>query len=140
MRREEISFKIDTTPEKYFHQLIEILSVFSPFNKMRIRQRQVFAEILYQFYIYRNESELVRERIVFDHKTRSEIAEKIGITKGNLYNIYKELRQLDILTKDGINKKYKFDYLDKKRITFEFKGSGQEALQGNTESDSKSGN
>lgn len=119
-----VSFNVDTDPERYFHQLIEILKVFVPFNQLRKRQREVFAEILYQFYVFRNESEEVRERLVFDHKTKEAIATKLGITKGNLYNIYKELRQLDLLTKDGINKKYQYGYLQVSGITFTFKESG----------------
>jgi hypothetical protein len=61
---------------------------------------------------------------VFDHKTKEAIAAKLGITKGNLYNIYKELRQLDLLTKDGINDKYRYGYLQVSKITFAFKESG----------------
>lgn len=121
-----ISYNINTTPEKYFHQLIEILKVFPPFNQLRKRQRQVFAEILYQFHIYKNESNEIAERIVFDYKTKEDIAKRLNITKGNLYNIYKELRKLDLLTKDGINDKYKFKYLQFRGITFKFLEQGSD--------------
>ena len=50
-----LTFKIETEPEKYFHQLIEILKVFPPFNKLRKRQREVFGEILYHNHYFRNE-------------------------------------------------------------------------------------
>jgi predicted transcriptional regulator len=116
-----ISFNVETTPEKYFHQLVEILKIFPPFNELRKRQREAFAEILYQFYIFRDESEKVRERLVFDHKTKEEIAKRLDISKGNLYNIYKELRQLNLLTKDGINPKFKYGYLQFSEIAFKFK-------------------
>lgn len=115
-----VSFNVDTNPEKYFHQVVEILKIFPPFNQLRKRQREAFAEILYQFHIYRNEGEDVRERLVFDYKTKEEIAIRLGISKGNLYNIYKELRQLNLLTKDGINKKFKIGYLQYPAITFKF--------------------
>ena len=119
-----VSYNVTTKPEKYFYQLIEILKIFPPFNKLRKREREVFAEILYQFYIYRDESEDVKERLVFDYKTKEEIARKLKITKGNLYNIYKELRQHDLLTKDGINKKYKYNYFQFSGITFKFRQEG----------------
>jgi len=118
-----VSFKIDTTPEKYFHQLIEILKVFPPFDKLRKRQRQVFAEILYEFYIVRSENEDIKERLVFDYKTKENIATRLEITKGNLYNIYKELRQLKLLTKDGINPKFRYNYMQFGDIGFKFTDS-----------------
>lgn len=118
-----VSFKVETKPEKYFHQLIEILKVFPPFDKLRKRQREVFAEILYEFYLVRSENDQVKERLVFDYKTKENIATRLNITKGNLYNIYKELRQLNLLTKDGINPKFKYGYLQFSSITFNFEDS-----------------
>lgn len=117
-----LTFKINTEPEKYFHQLIEILKIFPPFDKLRRRQREVFAEILLQFHKYKNENEDVSTRLVFDYKTKEEIALKVGISKGNLYNIYKELRQFGVLTKDGINPKFKYKYLQHEGINFKFIG------------------
>jgi len=125
---DSVSFKIDTNPEKYFHQLVEILRIFPPFDQLRKRQREVFAEILYQFHIFREyKSDDVRDKLVFDYKVKAEIATRLNITKGNLYNIYKELRQLNLLTKDGINRKFRFDYLQYTSITFKFE-SDQEDL------------
>ncbi len=115
-----VSFNVDTNPEKYFHQVVEILKIFPPFNQLRKRQRETFAEILYQFHVYRNETEAVRERLVFDYKTKEEIASRLGISKGNLYNIYKELRQLNLLTKEGINEKFQIEFMQYPAITFKF--------------------
>lgn len=115
-----VSFNVETNPEIYFHQVVEILKIFPPFNQLRKRQREAFAEILYQFYVYREETESSRERLVFDYKTKEEIATRLNISKGNLYNIYKELRQLNLLTKDGINKNFKIGYMQYPAITFKF--------------------
>lgn len=117
-------FNVNTDPEKYFYQLIEVLKVFPPFLGLRKRQREVFAEILYQFHLYKNENKEVMSRLVFDKKTKEDIADKLNINKGNLYNIYKELRQQGLLTKEGINEKYKFKYLQYPEITFRFKEKG----------------
>jgi len=116
-----LTFNIETEPEKYFHQVIEILKIFPPFSKLRKRQREVFAEILYHNYIFRNENEEVTERLVFDYKTKGQIATKIGISKANLYNIYKELRQFDLLTKDGINPKFRYKYFQYPELKFKFR-------------------
>lgn len=135
-----LSYKITTNPEKYFNQLVEILKVFPPFSNLRKRQREVFAEILYQFYIYRSENQDVRQRIVFDHKTKEEIAKKLNISKGNLYNIYKELRQQNLLDKNGINKRYLYEFFQFGGINFRFEQerSTEKEVRRNSGSDSES--
>jgi hypothetical protein len=115
-----VSFNVDTNPEKYFHQLVEILKVFPPFSQLRKKEREVFAEILYQLYLFREESMTARIRIVFDYKTKEEIATRLKISKANLYNIYKGLRQVNLLTKEGINKKFAIGYMQYPAITFKF--------------------
>jgi len=116
-------FKIDTNPEKYFHQLIEVLRVFAPFNGLRKRQREVFAEILYYNHKFSGNGREVASRLVFDFKTREEISSKLKISKANLYNIYKELRQVGLLLKDQdeINPKFKYSYMQYPTIEFKFK-------------------
>lgn len=127
-----MKFNIETSPEKYFPQLVEILKIFPPFTSLRKRQREVFAEILYYNHILHNEDETITNRLVFDYKTKASIADKLKISKANLYNIYNELRQADLLTRDGINSKYKFKYLQYPEITFVFKGknSSEQDIQG----------
>lgn len=129
---DSLKFSVDTTPEKYFHQLIEILRIISPFDQLRRRQREVFAEILYQFYLYRKEEEEERDRIVFDRETKEQIASRLGISIGNLYNIYKELRKVKLLTRDGINKQYRFEYLKYKDVTYRLRerNNNREVIRG----------
>lgn len=117
---------IETTPEKYFHQLVEIFKVFAPFNRLRKRQREVFAEILYYNHKFSGDDETITNRLVFDFKTREEISIKLGISKANLYNIYKELRQEGLLLKDKdeINPTVKYKYMQYPKIEFKFKPKG----------------
>jgi hypothetical protein len=128
-----LKFNIKTEPEKYFHQLIEVLIVFAPFNQLRKRERDVFGAMLYQLHlINKNGGD---ESQLFDYKVKEEIAMSVGISKANLYNIYKELRQHGLLTKDEINQKYKFRFLQHKEISFRFSGisdNGQ-GVQRNTQ-------
>jgi hypothetical protein len=53
---------------------------------------------------------------------KEEIAVSVGISKANLYNIHKELRQHDLLDNNEINPKYKFTYLQHREISFRFRG------------------
>ena len=115
-------FNIVTEPEKYFHQLIEVLRVFAPFNTLRKRERDVFGAMLYQLHLIEKDGRSVEE--LFDYRVKEEIAASVGISKANLYNIYKELRQHQLLTKNEINEKYRFKYLEHKEITFKFGGRG----------------
>ena len=117
-----LKFNIPTEPEKYFHQLIEVLKVFAPFNKLRKRERDVFSAILYQLHLIEQNGKPVE--YLFDYKVKEEIAASVGISKANLYNIYKELRQHELITKDGVNQKYRIKYLQHNEITFVFKGKG----------------
>lgn len=116
-----LTFNVPTKPEKYFHQLMEILKVFAPFNELRKRERDVFGTILYQLHLLEQAKDPEAEVSLFDYKVKEEIASSVGISKANLYNIYKELRQHDILIKDGINPKYRFRYMQYPQITFKFR-------------------
>lgn len=117
-----LKFNIVTEPEKYFHQLIEVLRVFAPFNELRKRERDVFGAMLYQLHLIEQNNEPPEK--LFDYRVKQEIAASVGISKANLYNIYKELRQHQLLTKNEINQKYRFKYLQHKEITFRFGGRG----------------
>lgn len=117
-----MKFNVNTSPDKYFLQLVEILKIFAPFNTLRKREREVFAEILYQNHLIKSSSEDETNRLLFEPITKEKIATKLKISKANLYNVYNELRQADLLLKDGINPKYRFKYLQHTEITFNFKG------------------
>lgn len=124
-----MKFNITTSPETYFRQLVEILKIFPPFDKLRKRQREVFAEILYYNHMLstgNTENKEIIKRLLFDHTTKATIAERLSISKANLYNIYNELRETGLLTRDDINSKYKFKYLQYSEITFVFKGEGSD--------------
>ena len=115
-----LKFNITTEPEKYFHQLIEVLKVFAPFNALRKRERDVFGAMLYQLHLIEQNGGSPNQ--LFDYRVKQEIAASVGISKANLYNIYKELRQHQLLTKDEINQKYRFKYLEHQEISFKFSG------------------
>ena len=115
-----LKFNIATEPEKYFHQLIEVLKVFAPFNALRKRERDVFGAMLYQLHLIEQNGRSAEE--LFDYRVKEEIAASVGISKANLYNIYKELRQHNLLTKNEINQKYRFKYLQHQEISFKFRG------------------
>ena len=116
-----LKFNISTEPEKYFHQLLEVLRVFAPFNTLRKRERDVFGAMLYQLHLIEKSGRKPEE--LFDYRIKQEIAASVGISKANLYNIYKELRQHQLLTSNEISQDYRFKYLQHKEITFKFSGT-----------------
>lgn len=115
-----LTFNIKTEPEKYFHQLIEVLKIFHPFSQLRKRERDVFGALLYHLHVLEQNGQSSKQ--LFDYRIKEEIAASVGISKANLYNIYKELRQHQLLEKDEINQKYKFKYLQHQEISFVFRG------------------
>ena len=123
------TFNITTKPEKYFHQLIEVLRVFPPFSKLRKREREVFGEMLFHLHLLGDSSNGMAERVLFDYKTKEEIATTVGISKANLYNIYKELREHNLITKEGINPQYRFRYLQHPEIVFKFNGNEKQEIE-----------
>ena len=115
-----LTFNIRTEPEKYFYQLIEVLKIFHPFDKLRKRERDVFGAMLSK--LHEIEASGGTQDQLFDYKAKEEIATSVGISKANLYNIYKELRHHELLTKNEINQRYRFKYLQHQEITFKFIG------------------
>jgi hypothetical protein len=92
---------ITSTKEKFFQQLIELLSNFVPIKKLSKRQKDVLAEILYQNYRFKDHNENERRILVFSKDIRREMSKKIGISNDNLYTQLNFLRRAGVLDKDN---------------------------------------
>ena len=115
----EFKFSVPTTPENKYIKLLEILKLIPPFNNLRPRERQVYAELLYYHDKYKELKDEDRNRLIFDYATREDIAEKYGISKDVVYNVMKELKQKGVITGKEICAKYILPEV--KSISFIFK-------------------
>jgi hypothetical protein len=91
---------IKTTNEKFFRQFLEILRSVPPISKLRPKELDVFAELLYQFKKYKDYPESHQIDVIFGQSTRKEMREKIGIGVDSFNNNVSILRRHKLLT-DG---------------------------------------
>ena len=101
-----MNIPIDTTPEKFFRQLIGLLSNFPPIKGLRPRELDVLAEILKQNYRLRDISQEVRSIVTFSTENRKVMCNNLGISEDTMNNNLSILRKNEVLTKD--NKIVKF--------------------------------
>lgn len=114
----EFKIPIKCKKEDRYYNIVEILRMIYPLNKLRPRERQVYAALMEYYHKYSSLGEKERNRLIFDFETRSEIAEKIGVSKDVIYNIMKDLKKKGVIGKSSMKKDYIVSKYNK--ITFEF--------------------
>lgn len=112
---------IKTNTEKFYIQVVELLSSFAPINKLFPKERKIVAELMYQNYLYRNIPEQQRWIILFSAENRKFMQEKLNISESALNVYFSSMRKAKILTDDNKlslfltkilpNKEYEFTIL-----------------------------
>lgn len=122
----DLKIPVKTTAEDKFLKLLEVLKLIAPFNQLRPRERQVYAELLYYNEKYKALPEKDRNALIFGYNTKESIALKYKISKDVVYNLMKELKHKGLITGREINKELiefndgKWALADIKSITFKF--------------------
>jgi hypothetical protein len=93
--------QIKTSDEKFFRQFLEVLKSVPPINKLRPKELDVLAEIMYQFSKYESYPIDHRVDIVFSQTTRKEMRDKIGIGVDSFNNNVSILRKHKLLMSDN---------------------------------------
>ena len=82
-------------PRKFYRQYIEILQ---PMLKLRKREADVFAELLYHNYLKRDIKDAEdRFKLVFDISTRNKISEKLDISNAVIQQALGGLRKKNVI-------------------------------------------
>ena len=82
-------------PRKFYRQYIEILQ---PILKLRKREADVFAELLYHNYLKRDvKNSEDRFKLVFDISTRNKISEKLNISNAVIQQALGGLRKKNVI-------------------------------------------
>lgn len=114
---------IKTNEDKFFRQFLELIRSISPINKLRPKELDVLAEIMYQNNKYSDLEPNIKNTMVFNTNTRKEMRLKIGITEESFNNNLSILRRHGLLSKD--NKLIPFldtvTYKDGYKLEFNFK-------------------
>lgn len=82
-------------PRKFYRQYIELLQ---PILKLRKREADVFAELLYHNYLRRDiKNPADRFKLVFDISTRNQISERLGISNAVIQQALGGLRKKNVI-------------------------------------------
>jgi len=105
-----------TIPQEKHYKYLAILQVLAsitkplikPFNKLRKRELEVFAILLYMYNEkYKSLEPEERNVLIFSYQTRVEITKILGdVSMDSIYNIMMNLRKQGLITKDSIVPQY----------------------------------
>lgn len=110
--------RISTIKEKFFLQYVTLLY---PFHKMREKQIQVLAQLMYYNDKYKHLEEEVREKMLFDSDTKAKIRQSLKMSEGSFNNNMSELRKKKAIIDNALAPMWRV-YLDgtPKKLTFDF--------------------
>tara|TARA_R110000751_G_scaffold8281_2_gene33069 strand:+ start:864 stop:1226 length:363 start_codon:yes stop_codon:yes gene_type:complete len=114
----ERTLTIPVNKREFFRAFVEILQ---PFIKVRNREGEVFAELLYQCYLRRGMAEMKDMfKLVFDYDTREKIQTELDISSAVFRNTLSSLRKKKLIINNTIPKHYLMDLEKEVNLTFRF--------------------
>lgn len=121
--------KLNTNSSRFFRQYLEVIKIFSPYNKLRAKELDVLAE----FMMYNNKHSSIeyedRWKLIMHYGVKVEIRDRLGMSEASFNNILSDLRKKKILVNNKIPEKFLFTIGDH----FEFKINFIINEQGKTE-------
>ena len=113
---------VNTTQKKVFRQVVEIIRSIPPLDRLRNRELDVLAILMYYNYKYKDLEENIRWRIINDTSTRKEMQDEINMSNDVFINNISLVRKAGLLSKDGKLLSFlMFDVKDRYDVTFKFK-------------------
>jgi len=116
------SIPIRTTKSKFFRQYLELLN---PILRLRGKELDVLAEILYYNHKLENIPEKHRWKLIFDYDTKAEIRQKLQLSDASLNNNLSALRKKGIIRKNKVTDSFLIYPNNYCKLTFSF-NIGQE--------------
>ena len=92
---------IKTNKDKFFRQFLELIRSIPPVSKLRPKELDVLAEIMYQNDKYSDLEDNIKQKMVFDTSTRKEMMLNVGITADSFNNNLSILRKHKLLSKEN---------------------------------------
>jgi hypothetical protein len=109
---------VRSTIDKFFKQIVDLLSNFHPIKSLNKGNKEVLAELLYQNYRFRFNKENERMILIFSKEIREEMGKRLGMSDSLLFYHFSTLRKKGILSKDNKLPKFLSYILPKKRFEF----------------------
>lgn len=94
--------RIPTKIDKFYAQLLELFSSFSPIKELRYGDRVVLAEIMYQNYKYKALKPHIRRNTVFSKELKEEMCDNLGISRASFNNSLSALRKAKVLDSNNL--------------------------------------
>lgn len=118
---------IKTTPKRAYRQIVEVMRSIPPLNKLRKRELDVLAIIMFYNYKYREVESTIRWRIISDVSTRREMQREIVMNEDTFNNNFSLLRRAGVITKTGELQPFmQIIISDRYEVKFDFKISEDE--------------
>jgi hypothetical protein len=92
---------IETNEKKFFRQLLEILSSIPPLNKLRPKELDLLAIIMYYNNIYKDLDPSLRQRVLNSKATKKEIRDIAGMNENVFNTNIFILRKNNLVSKSG---------------------------------------
>lgn len=113
----EKSVPIKTTENKFFRQYLELLN---PLLRLRGKELDVLAEILYHNHRLEEIPEKHRWKLIFDYDTKTEIRTKLQLSDASLNNNLSALRKKGIIRKNKVSDSFLIHPSNYCKLTFSF--------------------
>jgi len=101
-----MKLKIVVDEYNYFNKLLALLNDIPPFNKVRPKELELYALLMYYNHQYRKLPFEERNIQIFNSKIRKQISQKLNIKVSGVYNLMKGLRQAGIIKSNFLVAKY----------------------------------
>lgn len=92
---------VNTDDVTFFRQILELLSGIPPLNKLRKRELDLLAMLMYYNYLYKDIDENLRWKIINNTATRKEIHYKLNMKEDIFNNNLSVVRKTGLLDKEG---------------------------------------
>jgi|32_taG_2_1085360.scaffolds.fasta_scaffold29183_1 hypothetical protein len=109
---------IEVKKDNFYRYYVELIN---PIIKLRKRELDVLARLMYYNNEYKDLKEDIRFKIVFDYDTKVKIAKELDISLDVLNNNFSELRNKEIIKDNKLTKGFQIYHNDKEhKLTFRF--------------------
>jgi DNA-binding MarR family transcriptional regulator len=111
---------IKTNNRKFYRQFLELIKSLPPINKLRPKEMDVLAEIMYENGKLKNIEDDYRYTLIFSTKNRREMRNLIGISEDSYNNNLSILRKHGLITKDNKLNKFLSTVMFQDNFSLEF--------------------